>query len=436
MQALFTSIDGGDALRQRVLELIWEASALAESRTIDLHIMTFAFTDQQIADELVRAATCHPSLTIRVLADWSQRTPARGQQVSRLADLGLSNQRVRFKKDQPYRWDGVGAKLRWSYRISRGLLHHKTFCVLVDGRPWKLIAGSFNLTRHAANSYENLLIVTAEDPESRQLMSRIELEFEAMWSDGRATLSPEEAELHYQAITDAYRQDPSISPTAVVGVGHGIGEPVPILDAECYPSEKSKEYTGNGGENSNSPEVLIAFSSRRCEQDRGEAGYAEANRIQRFWLCKPLGKNKHVPLTLTNLALDTIFRAQPGDTLHVAMYGLSVRVPEYGALLDAARRGVRIFLLLDGSVGAELVGRIAIARQLESLPIEVRTGCKMMHQKYIVHLNSHTVLTGTANMTTDASGRHSEQRILIRGCPALAGQFLADFQTIWSRLSH
>ena len=33
-------------------------------------------------------------------------------------------------------------------------------------------------------SYENLLVLTADNPGSRALMSRVELEFEALWSDG------------------------------------------------------------------------------------------------------------------------------------------------------------------------------------------------------------------------------------------------------------
>ncbi len=37
-------------------------------------------------------------------------------------------------------------------------------------------------------------------------------------------------------------------------------------------------------------------------------------------------------------------------------------------------------------------------------------------------------------MSVDATARHSEQRILVRENPKLAGLFLADFDTIWGRL--
>ena len=77
---------------------------------------------------------------------------------------------VRYKHDQPYEWDPVHRRLRWAYRASRGLLHHKTLGVFVDGVPTELVCGSFNWTRKAASSYENLLILSAGDAASAALM--------------------------------------------------------------------------------------------------------------------------------------------------------------------------------------------------------------------------------------------------------------------------
>jgi phosphatidylserine/phosphatidylglycerophosphate/cardiolipin synthase-like enzyme len=58
-----------------------------------------------------------------------------------------------------------------------------------------------------------------------------------------------------------------------------------------------------------------------------------------------------------------------------------------------------------------------------------------MHQKYIVNVDAATVLTGTANMSTDASMRHSEHRIRVVGNRDLADQFATDFATIWNRVN-
>jgi phosphatidylserine/phosphatidylglycerophosphate/cardiolipin synthase-like enzyme len=425
LEVLFTSLVGGDGLRRRLLALVDDVAALATSRRVDVHVMTFAFTDREIAGALADAAVRAPKMTVRVLADWSQRVPRQGQQVSRLAGLGLPNLRVRYTLDQPYTWDAAAARLCWSYRESRGLLHHKTLGVFVDGRPWALACGSFNWTANAARSYEHALIVTGTDAPSHDLMARVELEFEALWSDGRVTCSPEEASQHYQAIREEYRLDPALSPSSVVGRARGADDPLQVLDPVAFPAGGCDERL----------QVFTAFSARLPDGGGGQAGHAEINRTQRILMHRPSGVRKGVPLTLTTLALDAIFGAEAGDTLKVAMYGLSTRVPEYGALLGAARRGVHVCILLDGDVGDRVIERLADVRRREGLPIEVRAGRRMMHQKYVLHPRSATVLTGTANMTTDASARHWEHRILIRGHEPLAAQFGEDFDVIWSRLA-
>ena len=72
----------------------------------------------------------------------------------------------------------------------------------------------------------------------------------------------------------------------------------------------------------------------------------------------------------------------------------------------------------------------------QQLPIHLRaTGRKVMHQKYIVHPEGATVLTGTANLSTDASDRHSEHRLLWRGDQRATDAFVSDFETMWKRLA-
>jgi hypothetical protein len=429
MEALFTSLEGGDAVRRRILDLIDEGSALAVAHKIELHVMTFAFTDEDVARALADAAMRHPSLTIRVLADWSQRIRVRGQQVGLLDALNLPNLRVRYSSDQPYVWDAAAQRVRWSYHASRGLLHHKTLGVLVDGRPWRLICGSFNWTATAARSYENLLILANDHPGSLQLMARVELEFEALWSDGRASFSAHEAHLHYRAILEEYGRDPTISAAAIGGLVEGAGEHLQALDAGSFPPQHVTQGMPMADRSPVDLSVAVAFGCR------GLAGYADRNRAQRLLVRKPSGRLTRVPLTITSVALEVIFRATPGDTLKIAMYGMSARVPEYGALLDAARRGVRIFVLLDRLAGSHVSARLKATAQQEGLPIEVRTAGRMMHQKYLVHVETLTVVTGTANMSTDASSRHLEHRIRISGCDKLCARFCADFDTIRARLS-
>jgi phosphatidylserine/phosphatidylglycerophosphate/cardiolipin synthase-like enzyme len=427
METLFTGLVGGARLRDRVLEVLRDAAARGGTDRVDIHIMTFSFTDEAIAGLLAEVARSRPNVTIRIIADWSQGAAGAGRQVRRLAQLGLSNLVVRFKNDQPYVWDATAGRIRWSYHASRGLLHHKTLMVRADGQPLVLVCGSFNWTGKAANSYENLLVLGADNQASIEVMTAVEREFEAMWSDGGATLSPEEVRAQYWAIFEQYRRHPS-RPAADIVVGRGCD--VARVVTAVMADRPAPVPTASGRER----QALIAFCSRSPDQSHAEAGYSEENRARRFDLAKPSGKEKRVPLTLTTLALDTIGRAQPGDRLLVAMYGLSVRVPEYGALLDAARRGVRLQVVLDGHVGKSVIVQMASVAHREGLPIRLRGGSRMMHQKYILHPEAETVLTGTANLSTDASGRHTEHRIMWRRDPAVTAAFVADFGTMWARI--
>ncbi len=431
MEAFFSSQVGRDGLRSLVLGCLEEASQAACSRRVDVHIMTFSFTDASIAAFLKDAAAKRPKMSIRIIADWGQRSRHAGRQVDRLARAGLPNLLVRYKRDQPYVWDESNQALKWSYRASRGLLHHKTLGIFVDGAPWKLACGSYNWTAKAANSYENLLLfVTSDDGDTHELVQCVEREFEAMWCDGQVTLSPDEAQAHYLSILEEYRSDPGKAPQAVVGLAAGEDAALPLTDLEGLAGGGLGDRRIAG-----TTRLAIAFSSRSPHDTQADRGYSARNRERRFDLCKPSGKIKTVPLTLTTMALDTLARAGRGDTLKAALYALSSRVPEYGALLDAARRGVRIQILIDAGAGTHIVSQLRQARERENLPIEIRAGHRTMHQKYLVHPEGRTVLTGTANFSTDATQRHSEQRILIRDNPAITASFVADFDTIWARVA-
>ena len=433
VEAVFSSVVGGGALRARIVELIVDASSKADKHTVDINVMTFSFTDATIADALAAGAQ-QPRLNVRLIADWSQRATDGYQQVGRLTELGSPNLRVRYKKDQPYILDASDGRIRWSYHASRGMLHHKTLSVVIDGEPWQLVCGSCNWSAKAAGSYENLLIVSDSTAGCRELMSRVEKEFEALWSDDTASLSPDDAQAHYEAVVETYRQQAMAEPGPENGMVSDRAGALRILPLrrDARSASAAKEL----GVEPISPEILIAFSARRPHEAQGRAGYDESNRTRYITLCTPGGRTRRVPLTITTLALDVIYRARPGETLLIAMYGLSTRVPEYGALLNAARRGVRLRILLDRKVGKKSAESLSQVLQREHLPIHVKSGHRMMHEKYVVNADTATVLTGTANMSTDAAGRHSEHRIMVSGNKTLADQFVADFETIWNRVGN
>ncbi len=429
MEAVFSSIVGGSGLRNCVLRVLEDAIAAGGSKRVEVHIMTFSFTDARIAHALDNLAATRPNVTIRIIADWRQGSPGAGNRLRDLERAGRPNLLVRYKHDQPYLWDLQRGRLRWSYRTSRGLLHHKTLAILFDGAPWAIVCGSFNWTTRAAHAYENLLVLRADHEDERALLRAVESEFEALWCDGRLTLSPDEARDHYLKILDEYKGDPAKTPASVMGLGAGQDVTLP-----AHGPDHGEMNRGEAPAGTSSRHITIAFSSRGPTESVAGRGYSPHNRDRRFALFKPSGHVKQVPLTLSVLALDVIARAAKGETLKVAMYALSARVPEYAALLDAARRDVHIQILLDGVVGVTIERQLADVIRREALPIEARRGGRMMHQKYLVHPESRTVLTGTANLSTDSSTRHTEQRILIRGDGALTDCFLRDFHMIWTRL--
>lgn len=116
------------------------------------------------------------------------------------------------------------------------------------------------------------------------------------------------------------------------------------------------------------------------------------------------------------------------------MYALSPRTAEYGALLDAARRGVRIDVTLDGRIGGATAKALRARAAQEGFALRVKTTRRRMHQKYLCCPDIGLVLTGTANMTVDAEARHADHRLLIRSDAGLCESFRKDFLKIWGRL--
>ncbi|MBV1924435.1 MAG: hypothetical protein KUG68_10460 [Flavobacteriaceae bacterium] len=180
---------------------------------------------------------------------------------------------------------------------------------------------------------------------------------------------------------------------------------------------------------------LVAFSATHPISKINSHGFSSVVNKRYFNMMKNSGKEKLVPLTLNTLSLDIIARAKAKTTLRVAIYALSVRVPEYNALLEAARRGVFIKIIFDRNVNIYTMDRISEVISKEKINIELRAGKRGMHQKYIVDETEGNVLTGTANMTTDSIQRHAEHRFLFKSNPELAEAFTQDFETIWSRIT-
>ncbi len=542
----FNSDPQAPSLSGTIIEQLDRAVAQARGRPLDIHIMIFSFTDEAIANKLLEIAERHPNARIRIIADWTQSTEANGYKpawlVKQARARGLTNLEVKFKRDQPYRWDAEAGRLRWDHGTTRGLNHHKGLVTLIDGKPRSMVAGSFNWSPSAEEkNYENLMIFDAKAAANRLVMRHYEEEFEAFWNDGRATLTLEEAREHKRLIDATFRADPNVSPREVEGLAAGAGgdlhrlsDPrsgaavaaffgggergraiamaiaaerlrfgrfddvddliarVPAVgefgagtierivaqavfgDARISVSSASREdliaagasraaadaivtwREANGDFESLEqvralPEVSrstwyrmrrflsadlrrVAFSARLPGEAQGDGGYARVNEERRIPVKQPDGSVVLESLTIGAGAVDMIRRARPGETLKLATYGLCPSTPEFAALIEAARSGVKLRVILNRKYNEHVAEQLRTLAAAEGLDIEVKTSGRTMHQKYLVYPEGDDAFNGSANLSSSAARKHSEDRFFIKNNRAIARAFEADFDRLWARL--
>lgn len=415
-RAVFTSLHGGAALPGSVLEFIARARDCAATGVkVELEVMCFAFTDARIAAALLELCRDLPAVTLRIIADWSQSARNAPTVLEGMDAAGLRSLFIKFKLDAPYVRDEAG-RLRYSYGASCGMLHNKTLLIRLDGVPALLALGSYNWTARGQQAYENLVVT--DDP---AILGPFEAEFAALWSDHRLTGTTDRtrrimARLKTEAGLGRDLRDVRLLSDVLGLVGVDQALPLPPRRLEESP-------------------VITAFSGSRPPDGDAGAGHAAVNDRRTLNLLRPAGARRPAPLTLNTIALEAIRSVPSGARLLVAMYALSPRVPEFGALIDAARRGVQVAFILDGTIGARTATAIAGFATREGLPLAVQVTRRRMHQKYLCCPETGMVLSGTANMTQDATARHSDHRILWRSAPDLAAAFTADFDMISARLA-
>lgn len=419
-KVLFSSLDGGVAHREQILSMLFEAHIRARSISgwVDVQIMTFAFTDPEIADAVRNLAESCPNVSIRVIADWSQGASHSPSVVPGLASAGCDRMSVRFKLDLPYFADKKSGKVLWGYHTSHGMLHHKTMLISVNGKAEQLLLGSFNWSARGMTSYENTMMLP-RDASTAVVLDAFQAEFDALWNDDCVTAGKEDASELAQLARQKVQEG---------GNMHQLDDLRDVLASRAAETEpRSGAMIADGP-------ILPAFAGRHLTSRQAHYGFAPSNNRRNLDLLRPSGSRRAAPMSVNAVALEAIRSVQPGDPIKVAMYAMSPRVPEFGALLEAARRGCPIEVLLDRKIGKDMAAGLSDKAKDEGLPIQVRAANRRMHQKYIVAPASNMVVTGTANMTMDSTHRHAEHRILFRDDTYLAGRFNEDFETIWRRL--
>ena len=392
------------------------AASCGHEVSVSAHL--FAVTDAVLAERLSAVADHHKA-RVRLLLDWCQGGPGSGRQGTQLAVHPRIS--VRFQLDWPYVFED--GRLQWRYRESLGLCHHKMLAIQIDGVLTSLAFGSYNWTGRAANGYENVIVLRPIGAANAVTIWRHFEEFRAAWNTVGASISAVEAAELY----DRGRH---------LGLEHDeVKQQILSNTLPCTGPESSIECTeipedaGSVG----APLLTIAFSGGPASERAPRRGFAPTNRNRVFPLSNLSGVKKLVPLTLEVLAQEVFNRSRQGDILRIAMFAFSRRGPEYLSMLEAARRGVVIRLLIDSRASENLRARLEPLITDEALPIVLRVTNRFMHQKYMVLEREALVMTGTANFTADSSRRHVESRLLIDGERSFVAQFIFNFDTIWNR---
>jgi competence ComEA-like helix-hairpin-helix protein len=177
-------------------------------------------------------------------------------------------------------------------------------------------------------------------------------------------------------------------------------------------------------------DVEAFFNSRPHGATTGGTGYGPGG-TRESPVAGPTGDVVPTRASVTVAATDLFNRAKAGESIDVAMYGASPSSPEFKSLADAAKRGVRVRVVLnDDYTGPATAALKALATQ--GYPVEVRIQkAKTMHQKFGVVGND--VFFGSANFSESSSTKHSENRVTIKNHEETAAEFRARFEEIWTK---
>jgi phosphatidylserine/phosphatidylglycerophosphate/cardiolipin synthase-like enzyme len=171
------------------------------------------------------------------------------------------------------------------------------------------------------------------------------------------------------------------------------------------------------------------YTARGFDDPAAATGYDPDNASRTVVVA---GADSPLPASVTNAAVDLLRRAGPGDTVRIAMYIFQTNTPEFRVMLAANDRGATVKLVLseefrDLALPA-LSKELAAGRQ--GLEVRVQTA-RTLHEKFMVAGND--VFTGSANIASSASERHSEDRYVIRNHPPFAHSYINEFERVFGR---
>jgi hypothetical protein len=413
--------------REIILRMIEAAASIKvpSSCKVDVHVMVFSFTDSLIFSALKQISSSesqNSNVCVRILTDWCQGGPGSKRLLTE-HESRPGRLEIKYKLDYPYYFCETTNSLIWSYKHSKGLLHHKMLSININGIPIAMISGSYNWTTRAREaSYENIVLISCLTSSQLYAMYNYEREFRQYWSQVDASVTKEQCKEIYYALGEYLKG--KVSSYEVTSAVNN--------DQQCFilPVHLQTELGKNEDTNS---KCRLAFSYTSCTLNgigKSHNGICPINQAQRFPLTKPSMRTKNVPLTLSMLSLDLINRSRRGHVVLIAMFGFSSRIAEYDAILNAVKRGVSAFILVDRRASRSFVAKHRV-KQIDG--VSIKFSAKYMHQKYIVCPQLKSLAVGTANLTSDSLYRHSESRFLFNDEPRLVDEFVKDFNRIWAK---
>ena len=134
----------------------------------------------------------------------------------------------------------------------------------------------------------------------------------------------------------------------------------------------------------------------------------------------------------------------PGDALPVVLEGVrqaqrSIWVACYSftskpvavALLDAAKRGVKVNVLADAKESTRSYSAIRFLAN-QGIPVRLDHWHAMQHNKFMV-IDETTVETGSFNYTAAAAQKNAENVLLVQNAPELASAYATAWRRLWDR---
>lgn len=527
-----------EKLATKLVQELSDAVARANGRPMDVNMMIFEFQSDDVEKAIVDAAKKNPNITFRIIGDSGQATPSGGNALPSILNEKLPNVQVKYKKDFPYVWDAATGRPRFHHGSTQGLNHHKGFATFIEGKPDRLVTGSFNWSNTANDkNYEDLAVFKAVDASTRNVISDYGAEFTGFWNNGGACLSPnafanfKRDETNKLLVANgrppsSARPLPDDTPPAYAPalaqsfdangyrkgdlkalstlLGAAVAKEV-LADRKKYgrfdsvdelkervPGARSVDAAklaqlefGSGRlsiNNASAEELdLLGFTQRqaaaivKARAEKGDfgavedllqvpgvtetkvkalAGHLTAVDVEPFFNGRvfgaasgvsgygPAGSRstpaadasgavKPTAASITVGATDLFNRARAGDTVAVAMYGMSGTSPEFKSLAEAAKRGVKVRVVLNDDYTAPTVAALkALAAQGHQVEVRVQKA-RTMHEKFGVV--GDDVFFGSANFSESSSTKHSEDRFTVKNHRELAERFQSNFEALWAK---